>query len=37
VWTAGSLLASLDSFQDMWATRSDYAEFGVAVVCGKWF
>lgn len=37
VWTGGSLLASLDSFQDMWVTRSDYAEHGAAGVCGRCF
>jgi actin-related protein len=37
VWSGGSLLASLDTFQDMWVTRSDYAEFGAAGVCGRFF
>jgi actin len=36
-WVGGSVLASLDSFRDMWVTRADYAEHGAHVVHAKCF
>lgn len=35
VWTGGSILSSLSSFQDMWIIKQDYEECGAAVVHKK--
>lgn len=37
VWIGGSILASLDSFKDMWITKKDYDEVGSHVVHSKCF
>ena len=35
VWTGGSILSSLSSFQDMWIARQDYEEHGPSIVHKK--
>ncbi len=35
VWIGGSMLASLETFEDMWVTKSDYAEYGAGIVHTK--
>eukprot|EP00301_Raphidiophrys_heterophryoidea_P004068 c1179_g1_i1.p1 GENE.c1179_g1_i1~~c1179_g1_i1.p1 ORF type:complete len:382 (-),score=93.09 c1179_g1_i1:215-1360(-) len=35
VWIGGSILTSLDSFQSMWITKSEYEEVGVDIVRRK--
>ena len=37
VWIGGSILASLESFQEMWISREEYQESGPAVVHKKCF
>lgn len=37
VWIGGSILSSLSSFQEMWITKAEYEELGVAVVHRKCF
>lgn len=37
VWTGGSILASLPSFEDMWITREEYEEFGPSIIHKKCF
>ncbi|XP_054838874.1 actin, clone 302-like isoform X2 [Eublepharis macularius] len=37
VWTGGSVLASLASFQDMWISKEEYAEVGPNIVHRKCF
>ncbi|KAM0680568.1 actin [Glugoides intestinalis] len=37
VWIGGSILASLSTFQQMWVTKDEYAEFGPSVVHRKCF
>lgn len=36
-WVGGSVLASLDSFQELWVTKADYAEHGENIVHTKCF
>ena len=35
VWIGGSILASLNTFQDNWITRSEYDELGPSIVHRK--
>ncbi|EYC14864.1 hypothetical protein Y032_0039g51 [Ancylostoma ceylanicum] len=37
VWIGGSVLASLSTFQMMWITKSEYDEYGAAIVHRKCF
>ncbi|KAL1206915.1 putative actin-5 [Cardamine amara subsp. amara] len=37
VWIGGSILASLDTFQQMWVTKAEYEENGAAIVHRKCF
>lgn len=37
VWIGGSILASLSTFQQMWATKEEYSEYGPSVVHRKCF
>jgi len=34
-WIGGSLMASLNSFQQMWISRSEYDEYGKDIVQRK--
>ena len=34
-WLGGSILASLGSFHEMWFSKSEYDEFGAAMVNSK--
>ncbi|KAJ7174421.1 actin 2 [Mycena filopes] len=36
-WIGGSILASLDTFRDMWCSKQEYDEFGPAIVHRKCF
>ena len=37
VWVGGSILASLESFQDMWISNAEYQESGAQIVHSKCF
>ena len=37
VWTGGSILASLSSFQQMWISKKEYEESGASIVHRKCF
>lgn len=37
VWTGGSILASLSTFEDMWITRDEYEETGPSIIHKKCF
>lgn len=35
VWIGGSVLASLGSFQQMWMSKAEYAEYGPGLIHKK--
>jgi actin-related protein len=37
VWVGGSILASLESFTNMWITKEEYEEQGAGIVHNKCF
>lgn len=37
VWVGGSILASLESFRNMWISQSEYDEYGASIVHSKCF
>jgi len=37
VWTGGSILASLSTFQQMWVSKDEYEEAGPSIVHRKCF
>ncbi len=37
VWTGGSILASLPTFQQTWISKEEYDEFGASIVHRKCF